>query len=77
VLETLLLMLASADRQMRVLTPIILRQALLMSRVQTKVLFRSTMKAEREAAIHPDRQLDDGRWKTVTNDRRSCSCPDP
>jgi hypothetical protein len=23
-------------------------------------------KAEREAGIHPDRLLDDGRWKTVT-----------
>jgi pimeloyl-ACP methyl ester carboxylesterase len=23
-------------------------------------------KAEREASIHPDRHLDDGRWKTVT-----------
>ena len=23
-------------------------------------------KAEREAGIHPDRHLDDGRWKTVT-----------
>ena len=37
--ETLLLMLASADRQMRILTPIILPQALLMNRVQTKFLF--------------------------------------
>jgi hypothetical protein len=39
-------MLASADRQMRVLTPIILPQALLMNRVQTKVLFRSTIRTE-------------------------------
>jgi hypothetical protein len=39
-------MLASADRQMRGLTPIILPQALLMNRVQTKVLFRSTIRAE-------------------------------
>jgi hypothetical protein len=44
--EALLLMLASADRQMRILTPIVLPQALLMNRVQTKSLFRRTIRAE-------------------------------
>ena len=39
-------MLAPADWQMRVLTPIIPPQALLMNRVQTKVPFRSTIRAE-------------------------------